>query len=184
MAETKKKRQAKQKNKPGAGTYDDWVNWQAMYQDARMHGKVVLRSEETVWEQSRHALLRQYLTPLNEDELAVPGWLVFIQELRTHSGKHRHQGGICLFVLDGKGHTIVDGVRYDWEGGDCIFLPVKPGGVEHQHFNDNPDGPSRWMHFGYLPLHLILGTGTEQIELHPDWKGKVTFKEASDEASY
>ena len=40
---------------------------------------------------------------------------------------HRHQGGLALFVLDGRGHTIVNGVTHDWEAGDLILLPVAPG---------------------------------------------------------
>ena len=152
-------------------TYEDWVNWQITWRDQRLHGKVVLKKGEAFWEQSRQALHGYYTNPGNWDALAVPGWFVFIHELRTRSGKHKHQGGICLFVLKGKGHTVVDGVRYDWEKGDCIVLPLKPGGVEHQHFNDDPDGSSEWMCLDYVPFHQMTGFETEQKELHPDWKG-------------
>lgn len=163
---------------PKAGTYDEWVQWQTTWREQRQKGEIVLKGEDMVWEQGRHALLKHYITPHNWDEIAAPGWLQFIQELHTNNGKHKHQGGICIFVLEGKGHTVVDGVRHDWKAGDCVLLPLKPGGVEHQHFNDNPKGPSRWMCFDFVPLHVLAGMDeTVNIQAHPDWKGKVIFKE-------
>ncbi len=39
----------------------------------------------------------------------------FIHEVKVHSGKHKHQGGIQLFVLDGEGYTVVDGKKMEWE---------------------------------------------------------------------
>ena len=46
---------------------------------------------------------------------------------RPRSGKHRHQGGLVIYVLEGKGYSIVDGERKDWEKGDLVLLPMKPG---------------------------------------------------------
>ena len=153
-------------------SYEDWLKWKFIWRDRRLNGKVVLKKEEAFWEQCRQAFHGYYMNPGNWAELAVPDWMVFIHEVRSKGGKHVHQGGICLFVLSGKGYSIVDGVKYDWEKGDCIILPLTPGGVEHQHFNENPDGPSRWMCLDYVPYHQLAGAfETEQKEVHPDWKG-------------
>jgi mannose-6-phosphate isomerase-like protein (cupin superfamily) len=153
--------------------YEDWYHWQETWRDQRLHCKVIVKKEDAFWEQSRQAFHGYYLNPGNWEDHAVPGWFSFVHQLRTHSGKHVHQGGICLFVLKGKGHTVVDGVRHDWEEGDCILLPIKPGGVEHQHFNDNPEGPSEWLCLDFLPVHQLAGAAdTEQKEVHPDWKDK------------
>lgn len=178
MAKQPKKSGRKEGRASKRGWYDDWVDWQKVWREQREKGKVVLKGDEIVLEEGKQGLHRPFVNPNNWDDVVAPGWLIFIMELATHSGKHKHQGGICLFVLEGKGHTVVDGVRYNWEKGDCIMLPLKPGGVEHQHFNDNPHGPSRWMCFDFVPLHVMAGMDeTIQIELNPDWKGKVIFKE-------
>ena len=45
-----------------------------------------------------------------------------------------------VYVLSGFGYSIVEGQRFDWQAGDCIF--VKPG-QWHQHFNSSPDQVSQ-----------------------------------------
>jgi quercetin dioxygenase-like cupin family protein len=78
---------------------------------------------------------------------------VFTHEVRKISGKYRHQGELVIYVIDGKGYSVVDGERVDWEKGDLVLLPIlvllpmKPGGVEHQHFNLDPEKPALWMAF-------------------------------------
>ena len=52
---------------------------------------------------------------------------MFIHTITTKSGEHRHQGGLLIFVLEGKGYSIVDGERWDWEKGDLVLLPMQPG---------------------------------------------------------
>src|SRR5690242_9499378 len=79
--------------------------------------------------------LRFYIARSSDTGSALNQWLVFQHDIHTHSGKHRHQGGLAIFVLEGEGYTEVDGVRIDWEAGDLILLPIKPDGCEHQHFN-------------------------------------------------
>jgi gentisate 1,2-dioxygenase len=99
--------------------------------------------------------------------------MMFVHEIRTHSGRHTHQGGLALFVLQGKGYTTVDGVPHEWEEGDLILLPIKPGGVEHQHFNTDPSRPSRWLALAPWNLMECMGRKVEQKATHPDWKGTV-----------
>jgi uncharacterized RmlC-like cupin family protein len=36
------------------------------------------------------------------------------------SDKHGHMNEAMFYILDGKGHEIHDGVRYDWEAGDVV----------------------------------------------------------------
>ena len=106
---------------------------------------------------------------------AVEDWICFIHDVKVHSGKHRHQGGINLFVLEGEGYAVVAGEAVEWEKGDLIVLPVKPKGCEHQHFNKVPGKPAKWMAFEYSPYVNALGNVFEHVENSPDWKGeKVT----------
>lgn len=137
----------------------------------RAEGTVVIKGKDLVWRQSRQALVKNYIWEGIWDELGAPPWRVFIQDIKRHSGRHRHQGGLAILVLRGKGYTVVDGVRYDWEGGDCIQLPVKPGGVEHQHFNAEPGTPAVWLALIYLPMTDQVNVGMTQLSEHPDWAG-------------
>ena len=139
----------------------------------RMEGKVVIKSKDVKWEQNRQSLLKFYVHPLRTEGMGAPDWFVFINRIRKHSGKHRHQGGLGIFVLEGRGYTVVDGVRYDWEAGDLIILPVKPEGCEHQHFNLDPDKPSEWMAFIFFPHCSAMGHYMEQMAVSADWTGGV-----------
>ncbi|MBI2849184.1 MAG: cupin domain-containing protein [Chloroflexi bacterium] len=132
-------------------------------------GKVVIRGKEQPWLQGRQGFVRYYLDPTVPGP-AVWNWLMFIHKIRAHSGRHIHQGGIALFVLEGKGYTVVDGHRFDWEEGDLILLPIKPHGCEHQHFNVDPEKPSQWLAFIFYPFYDFVGSVLKQVEDHPDWK--------------
>ncbi|HTM10747.1 MAG TPA: cupin domain-containing protein [Verrucomicrobiae bacterium] len=152
------------------------------YQDRLLErgrtGKVLIRDEDRPWEATRQGRIRYFLNAAMYGDTALQEWRVFSQEIRTQSGKHRHQGGVAIYILEGKGYTVADGKRYDWEKGDLLTLPVKPGGVEHQHFNTNPDGPSRWMAFVYVPLANHVALHLKQIEVAP---GQVQPRGHSDE---
>ena len=134
-------------------------------------GKVLIRGEDYDWEQSRHAYTKRYIWAGNWDKVATPGWSVFRNRMLTKGGRHVHQGGIGLLALEGRGYTIVDGVRHDWEAGDLVMLPIKPGGVDHQHFNRADGGYSEWIAFIYQPFQEILGDVYIQKEFHPNWTG-------------
>jgi hypothetical protein len=138
-------------------------------------GRVVIEGDKIPWDYARQAILRYYVDPLIKDtallHLDSSIMHVFMQEIRTRSGRHTHQGGLAIFVVEGQGYTTVDGVRHDWKAGDLILLPIKKGGVEHQHFNTDPNGPSRWLALNPLFLMELMGFFVVQKEAHPDWKG-------------
>jgi len=75
-----------------------------------------------------------------------------------------------IFVLEGRGYSLVEGERFDWEAGDLLLLPMKPGGVAHQHFNLESDKPSRWLAFISNAFREHTGYEIVQIEESPDWK--------------
>jgi hypothetical protein len=138
-------------------------------------GKVVVHGKDVPWQMARQAHYKMYLWPScyshEQVETALDDWVVFVQNIKTHSGKHRHQGGLVIYILEGEGYTIVDGERHDWEAGDLLLLPVKPGGVEHQHFNRYNDKPAKWIAFISPALFEWGATEMVQIENHPDYKG-------------
>jgi len=136
-------------------------------------GRVVVRAGDLPWLQERQAFVKYYLWPSRYSgrppETVLDEWAVFAQRIGTHSGKHRHQGGLAIFALEGEGYSVVDGVRYEWEAGDLLLLPLKPGGVEHQHFNRQEGKPAKWVAFIHAALYEWGASELVQLQEHPDF---------------
>jgi hypothetical protein len=141
------------------------------YIERNATGPIVVKRSDRELFQARQGKLLYYLCPNNHPETPLQNWRVFIQEIRTCSGKHRHAGGLVIFVLEGEGYTVVDGERWDWKKGDLVLLPMKVNGVEHQHFNlGTPEKPAVWMALINMSIHDYLASDLEQIENSPDFK--------------
>ena len=77
-------------------------------------GTVVIRGKDIRWEQNRQSVIKPYLNPANWSKWGSPEWMMFCNHIKKQSGKHVHQGGLGIFVLQGRGYTVVDGERFDW----------------------------------------------------------------------
>src|SRR5512139_1702798 len=96
--------------KPGpANAYEAAILEQKRHIERQQSGVVVIKSEDRPWQQARQGKLKYYLIPSLHPETVLQSWRVFTHEIRTQSGKHRHQGGVSIYVLEGKGYTIADG---------------------------------------------------------------------------
>ena len=134
-------------------------------------GPVVIHKADREVFMSRQGKLQFFMDPVTFKETPLQQWRVFTHEIGTKSGRHRHQGGLLIYVLEGKGYSIVDGERWDWEKGDLVLLPMRPGGVEHQHFNLDPAKPSTWAAFINIPIQEYLASDLQQVETSPEFKG-------------
>jgi len=156
--------------------YEQIIDSQRAERQRSYTGQVVVRGKGNPWLLDRQGLVRHYLKPSRYTgqpvDTAVDGWIVFVQQVRVHSGKHRHQGGLVIYVLEGEGHSIVDGERLEWEAGDLLLLPIKPGGVEHQHFNRYEDKPVKWIAFIHTAVYEWGASEMVQIEDHPEFKSQ------------
>ncbi len=76
------------------------------------------------------------------------------------SDKHGHMNEAMFYILDGKGHEIHDGVRYDWEAGDVV---VVENSCVHQHFNDDPNRPARALVIKSKPLYLFMNMIMQEV---------------------
>ncbi len=130
-------------------------------------GELIVRGREIPWHQNRHARVKYLLHPMRP-ETAVSDTMIFVHEIHGHSGMHRHQGGLALYVLEGRGHTIVNGETHDWQAGDLILLPIAPGGLDHQHFNDG-GGSASWLALIFWPWLDLLSNQMVQITVSPQW---------------
>ena len=67
---------------------------------------------------------------------------------------HGHQNEAFIYFLQGRGFDMHDGLRYDWEAGDC--LAVHNDSV-HWHNNLDPDRPAVGLIMKAKPTWLFLG---------------------------
>ena len=84
----------------------------------------------------------------------------------SHTGKQRLQGGLVHYILEGRGYTVLNGVKHEWEAGDCVVFPILPNGVEYQHFNSDPERVVRFIAAQPNLFDLVgvdMGCGFEQL---------------------
>lgn len=157
MAEQERVRVREQEPEP-ENIYEIDIRAWREFADRQKNGKLVVHASDREWAQTRQGRIKHYLHDFLFHDIALNHWKVFMNHVHVHSGKHRHQGGhVAIFVLEGKGWTVIDGERHDWKAGDLMLLPLKPGGVEHQHFSADPDKDCRWIAFLYEPFIQLVG---------------------------
>lgn len=168
MAEIERTRE-RERERPAEDSYARALREDREFAERNMTGRVVVKMADCEQQLSRQGLLRFYL---GRDVLDTPlqDWVVFTHEVRTQSGKHRHQGGLAIYVIDGNGYSVVDGERVDWQKGDMLLLPLRKDGVEHQHFNTNSEKPALWMAFIHRPVRDYVASEMTQSEESPEYR--------------
>ena len=69
-------------------------------------------------------------------------------------GNHRHYYESMIYVIQGRGYSIVEGIKVEWEAGDVIYVPPW---AWHQHFNTDPDKEVRYIASTNAPLLQNVG---------------------------
>jgi hypothetical protein len=132
-------------------------------------GQIVIKGKDLPWQQSRQGRSKYFLH-LRAEDRAMQDWMLFQKDIMTESGAHTHQGGLVIYVTRGAGYSVFDGVKYDWKPGDLLILPVKPGGVEHQHFNYDDEQSSQWVAFIFIPFLFQTGSMLAQVKEQSNWR--------------
>ena len=119
-----------------------WNELMALRDTQREHRKTavqVVRLSELPLENNQQGLMRWYLHPAITDTV-LSTLSIYRQEIPpgSRSGRLKFQGGQILFIVEGRGHTMLDGVKHAWEAGDVVNLPCKRDGIVVQHFNGDP----------------------------------------------
>jgi gentisate 1,2-dioxygenase len=78
---------------------------------------------------------------------------------------HRHTVEAVIHWLAGKGYSIVDGIRYDWEAGDFICVPIF---AWHRHVNLG-DEPAIHVASTTGPLYMGIGQAVYEDERYPEY---------------
>lgn len=133
---------------------------------------VCVKGKETPWETNPQGIMKWYMHPCIDT--TAHKFLIFAAQqipAGNRSGKQKHQGGVVVVVVEGKGYTTIDGVRYDWKAGDIVQLPIKPEGIVFQHFNSGAE-PVLLIHAEPNlagTVGIDRGCGYEQIEAAPEY---------------
>lgn len=78
---------------------------------------------------------------------------------QTH--RHRHTYETILYVLEGKGWTLVEDERVEWEAGDAVYIP---SWAWHQHQNLSDTEPARYIACENAPQLQNLGVALREEE--------------------
>jgi hypothetical protein len=140
----------------------------------RKGGMQVLKRRDLPLEANRQGLMRWYMHPEIKDTV-LSTYLCFEQEIPpgSRSGRLKFQGGQVIYVIAGRGFTLLDGVKHSWSAGDVINLPLRRGGIIVQHVNDDPEQPARFLAvepnlFGCTSVDR--GSGFEQLDDAPEFR--------------
>jgi hypothetical protein len=118
--------------------------------------------------------MRWYMHPSITDTI-LSTHLFFSQEIPpgSRSGRVKFQGEQIIFVAEGSGYTLVDGVKHPWTAGDVLNMPVRKKGIVVQHFNPDPETPVKLIvaepNF-YAWATVDRGSGFEQLEDAPEYQ--------------
>ncbi len=134
----------------------------------------VVKQAELPLETNRQGLMRWYLHPSIKDTV-LNVMMFFQQEIPpgSRSGRIKFQGGQVMMILEGKGHTTIDGVKHAWQAGDVVNLPLRADGIIVQHFNADPDKPAKFIAAEpnwFECTTVDRGSGFEQLEDAPEYR--------------
>ena len=132
---------------------------------------VSVKGQELPWEKNPQGLMKWYMHP-NIDQTAHKFLIFYAQKIPPagRSGKQKCQGNVVFVVVEGRGYSLLDGIRYDWKEGDLFQLPIKLEGVVFQHFNASENKPALLI---AAEPNLVAtagvdrGSGFEQLEDAP-----------------
>jgi hypothetical protein len=154
--------------------WDELVALRDRQRAARKSAVQVVRLSELPLENNRHGLMRWYLHPSITDTI-LSTLAIYRQEIpaASRTGRLKFQGGQIMFIVEGRGHTTLDGVKHAWEAGDVLNLPTRRDGIIVQHFNDDPDKLAAFLAVEpnlFAATSVDRGCGFELMEPSPDYR--------------
>src|SRR5260370_39762015 len=76
-----------------------------------------------------------------------------------HTKAHRQVNSAVYHVHEGRGATIIDGIRFDWEKGDIFVIP---SWKYHEHINGSKDERAILFSIQDTPILVALGKYREE----------------------
>jgi pyrroloquinoline-quinone synthase len=79
--------------------------------------------------------------------------------------RHRHNYETIIYVLSGRGKTVIDDVEIEWSSGDALYIPCWS---YHHHVNVNSEADACYIACENAPLLQNLGQIAVREELDGD----------------
>ena len=126
--------------------WDELLAMRDSQREQRKNGIQVIKGSKIPQELNRQGLMRWYLHPAITDTVLTTE-MFFEQEIPpgSRSGRYKFQGEQVMYIVEGRGYTLIDGVKHPWAAGDVVNLPVRKNGIIVQHVNDDPRQPARFV---------------------------------------
>lgn len=70
------------------------------------------------------------------------------------SNRHRHTYETLAYILEGKGYSMIEDVKIEWQAGDAFYIP---NWAWHHHVNLDPDKPAKYLACENAPMLQNLG---------------------------
>lgn len=164
------------RSKPRASLnlYNELLRLRDQQREKKKQAISVVDGDDLSWEVNPQGKMKWYLHPCIDDT-AIQTLIIYLQEIPpgSSSGKQKTQGGTVIFVVEGKGHTLINDATHYWEKEDVVQIPIRPDGVVFQHFNDDTKQPAQLICAEpnlVNALGVDRGSGFEQIEDAPVFK--------------
>ena len=107
--------------------WDELLAMRDRQREQRRNGLQVIKGSELPQEVNRQGLMRWYMHPAITDTI-LNTHVFFEQEIPpgSRSGRYKFQGEQIIYILEGRGYTLLDGVKHSWKAGDVLNLPLRP----------------------------------------------------------
>ncbi len=105
-------------------------------------------------------VLMEYVNPVtNGPVMQTLGASMQMLRAAEHTKAHRHTGSALYHVARGKGHSIINGRRFDWQAKDIFCVP---SWAWHEHVNGSATDDACLFCLSDLPVIRSLGLYREQ----------------------
>jgi gentisate 1,2-dioxygenase len=153
----------------------EWLYQLRDYQrEHQRNGAWLIKGRDLPWEQNRQGKMKWFLHPAL-DNTSIRSMLFLMQEIPPEgkSGVQKTPGGQVLYIISGRGYTLLDGERYDWEAEDVVNIPIRANGVHVQHVNIDRREPVVFVQAEINLMDMLgvdRGSELEQVEVAPDFE--------------
>jgi gentisate 1,2-dioxygenase len=142
--------------------YDNLLGFGKEVENKIKTSRKVLKAEEQKNEENRNITATYLISRDNGFYNTIIETFIGIIRPGEKSGMHRHMNEACIYILEGKGHSIIEDQRYDWKKGDAMHIPFF---AWHQHFND---GNETVRFLAAIPTELMRSMGIWKMEQKED----------------
>ncbi len=136
--------------------YDEWLGFWDDEEEERARARKAIHEEELEWVRTKQDYRAALLCDRRNGFITAGSTMLGEMPKGWNTGKHFH-GEEAMFIIEGEGYSVVDGKRYDWDTGSCLFMPY---GSVHQHFNS---GNKDVRYFSAMGLALERFAGLAKV---------------------